>query len=629
VLFRNRLFASPTGYQDLTAEGFLTPEGFAYYERKAAGGAASVCVGECVIDGVYGAGAVHHIFLDNPLAAHSLGRLTDAVSKHGAVTSAELQHWGMYANQRNDKPAFGPSEGEAHGKQVRPLTEEMIETIIGQYAAAAAFAKRCGFGMVTLHGGHGWLITQFLSPFINKRTDRWGGSHENRARFAVAVSGAIRRACGSGFPVEIRLSGSECHAGGYDIDEGVAIAKQLDGHFDLLHISAGDHEVSEVFTVTHPSLFLEDGANVRFAAEIKKHVKTPVATVGALTDPAMMEEIIASGKADIVQAARGLIADPDLPNKAREGREDEIRHCMRCLSCFSSLLGKGQFHCAINPKAGRELEYKCPVPNAEKKKVLVAGGGIAGLQAAITCAARGHEIILCEKTDRLGGALLCEENVPFKAKLAKYIEYQKRQIGKSAIDVRLDAAVTKALAESLAPDVIIAALGARPVKPNIPGIEGGNAVSAEEVYANPQKAGRRVVILGAGLVGTELGIYLAGLRRSVTIVEMAERLNDGGNFLHAVSVNVEICKHGIEMYFNTKAVKITDSGVVCESADGERVFSADTVIYAVGQMPLSEEADALRFAAPRFYQIGDCLSPRNIMAATSAAYTVARDVGRF
>ena len=259
------------------------------------------------------------------------------------------------------------------------MNEEFIEYTIGKFAKAAAFAKSCGFGMVVIHGGHGWLLSQFLSPTLNTRKDRWGGpAIENRARLAVAICDAIRKAVGPHFPIEIRISGSEVYPGGYGIDEGIAIAKQLDGHVDLIHVSAGSHEVEEVFTVTHPSMFLPDGVNVKYAAEIKKHVKTPVATVGALGDPALMEEIIASGKADVVEIARGLIADPDIPIKARTGRTGEIRKCLRCLQCFSTLINVGQFYCSINPESGRELEMKSDLPAAHKKKVLIAGGGCRG-----------------------------------------------------------------------------------------------------------------------------------------------------------------------------------------------------------------------------------------------------------
>jgi 2,4-dienoyl-CoA reductase-like NADH-dependent reductase (Old Yellow Enzyme family)/thioredoxin reductase len=635
ALFRNRIFASPTGHQALTPEGFVTPDVIAYYERKAIGGAAAVTVGEGIVDSKRGKGGQWHVTLDDPRAAHGLCRLTDAVNRHGAVASVELQHAGMYANRSlsfmgaaSKGVAYGPVECELDGRHILQMTEEIIEETIEAFASAALFAKQCGFGMVTVHGGHGWLLSQFISPYVNTRKDKWGGSSiENRARLAVAIADAIHKKCGANFPVEMRISGSECHAAGYGIDEGIALSKQLDGHVDLIHVSAGSHEVEEVFCVTHPSMFLEDGVNVKYAAEIKKHVKTLVATVGALSDPALMEEIVASGKADVVEIARGLIAEPDLPNKARSGREDEIKKCMRCLHCFSSLLTNGQFHCAINPETSRELETRYSLPVSEKKTVLVAGGGIGGMQAALTLSQRGHKVILCEKSGRLGGALRCEEKVPFKQKLDGYIEHQVRAVCKAAVDVRLNTPVTKELAQELAPDVIIAALGARPVVPKIKGIDGSNVLGAEDAYINPEKVGKRVTILGGGLVGIELGIYLAMLGRSVTIIEMLDSLNDGGNFLHMIGLRGQIARYNIGINLGTKAVEINEKGVVGQGPDGEKLYGADTVVYAIGQRPLSDEAASLRECAPEFYMIGDCQLPKNIAAATSAAYTVARDIG--
>lgn len=629
--FRNRIFAAPTGFQDMDKDGLLPPEAAFYYGRKAIGGAASVAVGECVVDSKYGQGAQYHICLDDSFSRNGLARITQAVARQGAVTTAELQHAGMYANRMQEIPgvAYGPVDYDDNGRQVFAMTEDFIEYTIGMYVKAARFAKQCGFGMVTVHGGHGWLISQFLSPSLNTRKDKWGGAPiENRARLAVSICDAIRKEVGPNFPIEIRLSGSECYPGGYDIDEGIAFAKQLDGHVDLLHVSAGSHEVEEVFTITHPSMFLPDGVNVKYAAEIKKHVKTPVATVGALGDPELMEEIIASGKADVVEIARGLIADPDIPLKARTGREREIRKCMRCLACFSILINRGQFYCSINPESGLEMEMAYALPPASRKKVLIAGGGIAGMQAAITCAQRGHEVILCEKSGRLGGTLLCEENVPFKQKLSDYLKQQADIIETSSVEVRLNTLVTPEYAQSIGADVIISAMGARPLMPRIPGISGSNVVSAEQAYLNTQKVGQHAVILGGGLVGVELGIHLAMLGRKVTIVEMLDHISDGGNFQHLKSLKVEIKKYAIDLNLSTKALEITDKGVVCETEYGEKVFEAETVIYAVGQYPLQEEAAALRHCALEFYQMGDCVAPRNVMSATSEAFSTSRLIGQ-
>lgn len=461
-----------------------------------------------------------------------------------------------------------------------------------------------------------------------------GGSIENRARFTVEVVDAIHRLCGAGFPVEVRISGTSAHSGGYGIEEGIKFAQQLDGHADIIHVSVGSStgltEKNNVFGTTHPSIFLEDGVNVKYAAEIKKHVKKSlVATVGALTDPVMMEEIISSGKADITEMARGLICDPDIPNKARDGREDEIIRCMRCMYCFSHLKDHGQFFCALNPETSRERYFQRALPEAKKQTVLVAGGGIGGMQAALTAAKNGHKVILCEKSDRLGGSILCEENVPFKAHLMEYIELQRRLIGRSDIDLRLNTTVTPEYASSVNADVIIAALGAVPVKPDIPGIDGENVCFAEEAYADPDKVGATAVILGAGLVGTELAIYLTNLGRKVSVVEMADQMNTGGNFLHGVTVQAQIDMLGIDVSYNTKAVSIDAGGINCVTPEGEKYFAADTVIIAAGQRPLSDEAVALRNCAKRFYQLGDCVVPKSIGEANATAATIARDIGRF
>jgi len=638
TMFRNRFFASPTGYQNVNGDGFLNEGAAAYFGRKAMGGAASVATFEGIVDGELGKGGDGHVCIDSPGIGigRNLANVAFAIRSYGAVPSLELAHTGMFANRslsvfgaEATGIAYGPVQCEVAGRAILPMDEIILERTIRKYADGAALAKRCGFGMVTVHAGHGWLLHQFLSPITNTRTDKWGGSDvENRARLTVEICKAIRKAVGPGFPIEIRISGSECYDGGFGIDEGIAIARQLDSHVDLIHVSAGNHEIEEVFAVTHPSMFLADGCNVHFAAEIKKHVKSPVAAIGALSDPELMEDIIASGKADVVEAARALLADPDLPNKARAGREKEARRCMRCLACFSNELMYGQPYCAINPESGRELEMRYDIPPAIKKRVLVAGGGVGGMQAALTCISRGHEVVLCEKGPRLGGVLRCERDVNFKSKLDYYLNQQEAAVLKAGIDLRLNTEVTPEYASKLNMDVLIAALGATPLIPGIPGINGENVMAAQDAYGALDLIGQNVVILGAGLVGVELGLHLIGKGRNVKIVEMLDRISDGGNFLHIPGLNVEIKKRGLEIVYNTKAKEITASGLVCESQGSEKVFSADTIVYAVGQRPAREEAVALGRCAPEFYMLGDCVSPRNITDATSEAFFIARNIGR-
>lgn len=628
TVFRNRIFASPTGVLDMTTDNFPTEEAAAYYELKALGGAACVTIGDSGIDPKYGLPHQRQINLYDPDGRGPLVNISRAITRHGAVASAELQHGGMYSIF-SPEPYYGPVETELpDGRVVREMPESVIEEIISRFGDAAAWVKACGFGMVMLHGGHGWLLNQFLSPTLNRRKDRWGGAFENRMRLTYAVIDEIRRRCGRDFPIEFRMSGSECNPNGYDIDEGVRIAQALDGKVDIIHVSAGHHEIPEVFYVTHPTMFLPDGVNVKYAAEIKKHVKTPVACVGAMADPAYMEEIIASGQADIVNLARALIADPYLPRKAREGRDAEIRQCMRCFACYSMHVTQGHYTCAINPAIGVEREMKYQLPPAEKKKVLVVGGGVGGMQAALESARRGHEVILCEKSGVLGGTLRCEERVPFKQRLGRYLDQQAKAVSENPnIDLRMNTEVTAALAESLAPDVIIAALGARPIKPDLEGIDRENVLGAEYAYMHIEEVGQKVVILGGGLVGQELGIYLAREGRDVTILEMRDTPDPGENRLHVRALGYQLKDDGVKLELSTKALAITEKGVRAESADGERFYEADTVIYAVGQKPLWEQADALRFVAKEFHQIGDCLSPRTIRAATSEAFHISRDLG--
>lgn len=642
TLFKNRIFSAPTGHPD-TIRGRLSDDVAMYYERKAMGGAACVTLGEACVDSVYGKGYSGELSLDSFQPRHGLSLVADAITRHGAVASIELQHPGMKATPCVVTPGvgtsseiiYGPSAGEYMGNPVQEMPEEIIYEIIEKFGNAAKFVKDCGFGMVTVHGGHGWLVNQFMCERVNQRTDKWGGSVENRARLAIEICDNIHKKCGRGFPVELRFSASEVISGGYTAEEAAEFAKLLEGHADILHCSVGCgiglDEKYRTFSITHPSMFREDGMNVQYAEIIKKSLtkNTPVATVGSLSDPAMMEDIIASGKADIVEMARGLICDPELPNKALDGRDDEIIQCMRCFNCFSSGKTRGPFWCALNPEINRERGFARYNTTPKQKKVLVVGGGIAGMQAALTAAKNGHKVILCEKTGRLGGHIRCEENVPFKKHLKQYLDQQERNVLNSAIDLRLNTEVTPDYAREVGADAIIAALGARPVKPPIPGIDRENVFLADDVYINPDLAGKSAVILGGGLVGMELAIYLNSLGKQVEVVEMAEGFHPFPNILHGQAVDIKLKEEGIAPHFSTKAVRIDEGGVWCDTPDGEQYFSADSVIYAVGQRALSDEASALHDCATRFYPVGDCVQPRNIAEANATARVVAEDIGRY
>ena len=600
-----------------------------------------VNVGEGYVDTVHGIDIPKGIHLDTDDCIGGISLIADAVSKHGAIASIELQHAGMFSSVSYEKgnAIYAPVDtigsgtkagASLHGVHIPQMPEEVILETIEKFAAAALRAKQAGFGMVLVHGGHGWLLNQFMSPVLNTRTDKWGGSLENRMRLPIAVCDRIKEVCGKDFLIDFRFSVNELNPAGYSTQDGVDMAQMIDGHTDLIHCSVGNHEVVESFVVMHPSMFLKDACNLEYAAQVKKAVKTPVVAVGAFSDPDLMESVLAAGTVDAIAMARGLIADPDLPVKARQGKDKDIRSCLRCYACFSGLLATKQFCCAINPVIGRELENKFDLPPASSKKVLVAGGGIGGMEAALIAAGRGHKVVLCEKSDRLGGALRCEEQVSFKQKLDRYLNQQARLVMEHpSIEVRLNTPATPALAEKLEPDAIVAALGARPVVPTfLKGYDQPFVVGAEEVYYDLNKAGQNVVVLGGGLVGCELAIHLSLNGRSVTILEMQPEPNFGGNDLHGQAVMEQLRIRGIQLHTNTAAREIGDHKVIACSGGEEKVFAADTVIYAVGQAPLRDEVEALRFCAPEFYVVGDCNRPANIQQATTQAYYAARDIGR-
>ncbi len=305
----------------------------------------------------------------------------------------------------------------------------------------------------------------------------------------------VRSAVGPDFPLEVRISAEEYMPDGYPFEDVIEFCKLLEKYVDLIQVSTGAHHGS--FDRTHPSMFMPRGVNVHYAAEVKKHVKVPVATIGALNEPAMMDDIVASGRADIVEMARALLADPYLPKKAWTGRDDEIVRCCRCFTCMAERLTTGLRICALNPVIGNEYELSFAPPATMRKKVLVAGGGPGGMQAALTAAERGHSVILCEQSGELGGALRSERGIPFKTDLYGFIATKTRQLEKAGVEVRLNAEVKPALVEEIGPDVLITAVGASPVVPPIPGIGGDNVVLANDLYRDRDRVGKKVVVWAA------------------------------------------------------------------------------------------------------------------------------------
>jgi 2,4-dienoyl-CoA reductase-like NADH-dependent reductase (Old Yellow Enzyme family)/thioredoxin reductase len=632
VTFRHRMFSAPMGATDITADCSPGPRTQGFYELRAKGGAAAVTVSELVVHPATDGSHMLHLNLTTPgnLGAHTF--VADAIRRHGAVPSIEFSHSGQYAgtylsdkDKKRGLCQYGPSDGvRPDGIPVKGLTKEQIGDIVAAYGNAATLAKRAGYEMIMVHCGHSWLINQFLSPYFNHRTDEYGGSLENRMRFAREVLTAVRTAVGPGFPIEMRMSGSELFDGGYDLEEGCKIAHGLEDLVDLIHVSAGSYQFG--FFNTHPSMFSPHGVNVYLAAEIKKHVSKPVATIGAINDPAMMEEILSSGKADVIYMGRELLADPFLPNKIISGQEDKIVHCLRCFTCMAERPTTQTRRCAVNPLIGRECEGMEVTPALRPKKVLVAGGGVAGLKAAITAAQRGHQVILCEKTDAVGGILKSEQAVPFKREMYELGLTLERQAIAEGVDIRLNTLVTPELAEELHPDAIILAVGSNPIVPPLPGMDGDNVVVVNDYYKNVDKVGQNVVVLGGGLAGCECAVHLNQEGKTVHLVEMRDTLAPDCNIRHRPILMQQIDK-GVQVHLNTAGLRITDQGLVVKNPDGqEELIAADTVICAVGQRANRADVEALRFSAPFVREVGDCIRPANITKAVYEGYHAALDI---
>lgn len=632
VIFRNHMFSAPMGATDITPECCPGPRTQGFYELRAKGGAASVTVSELVVHPETDGSHMLHLNLETVgcLPAHTF--VADAIRRHGSVPSIELSHSGQYAGtymaDKNKKASlcqWGPSDGtRPDGRPVKALTKEQIDDIVKAYGENAKLCKRAGYEMIMVHAGHGWLIHQFLSPYLNHREDEYGGSLENRIRFAREVLTSVREAVGPDFPIEVRISGSELFDGGYGIEDGIKIAQALEPLVDLIHVSAGSYQFG--FFNTTPPMFDPHGVNVWLAAEIKKHVKKPVATIGGLSDPEQMEQIIAEGKADIVYMGRQLLADPYTPQKVMAGEDDRIVRCLRCYTCMAERPVTFTRRCAVNPLVGREIEGMDIAPAHRSKKVMVVGAGVAGLKAAITAAQRGHKVILCEKSDKVGGILKSEQAIPFKYEMYQLGVVLERQAQDAGVEIRLNTMVTPEYVLAEKPEALILAVGSTPLVPPIPGIDGENVVIVNNYYLEKDKVQDSVVVLGGGLAGCECAVHLGMEGKKVELVEMRDTLAPDCNIRNRPILMRKVGEF-TTAHTEYKGLKITSDGVLCQDKEGNEVLvPGKTVICALGQRANRKDVDALRRLAPFVREIGDCLRPANITKAIYEGYHAALDI---
>ena len=631
--FRNRLFVAPHMMSHMDFNGRPDESMIDFFAEKARGGYAVVTLGDTPVDREHAA-TNPRSFAITPENQPKLAEIARTIHAGGALASHELNHGGNTASDvantdggENWMP-WGPVDAERwDGVQIHGMTVDEMNTVADHFADCAEILKDAGYDMVLIHGGHGWLLDQFISPLYNTRTDEFGGSIENRAKFPLMVIDRIRQRCGENFLIEYRMSGSEEIEGGLSAEEGIEFAKLLDGKVDLIHVSAGLDTEEYQAVHTHPTMFLPHGVNVHYAAAIKAAgVKTPVVTIGGITTPELAEQILAEGKADVISMARASIADPHFPEKARHGKPEDINPCLRCLDCLTGLHAGNQLSCAVNCRTAQETRFdRMSAPAKSQRRVLVVGGGPGGMMAAATAAKRGHDVTLAEQSDHLGGLLTFTDYDDLKIDLMRLKDHLIAQVKKSAVDVKLNTTVTPDFIRVGGYDAVILAVGSSPARPPIPGLDDPSVEHATTVYTKLEQVGKNVAVLGGGLVGCETGLFLAERGHDVTIIEMQDEIAPEANWMHKEGMMQSFAKAPITARTGLRVSKVEPGrGVYAVNGEGaEEFIAADTIVYAMGMRPNTQTVAELSDVCLDTYTVGDCVKARKARQAMEEGYWAA------
>ena len=636
--YKNRITASPLGNVMISPDGSYPKSSFDWYEKRAKGGCSEVMVSETPVDYDYAnrlaAAKIDYTDLDSP-HFHSLCRYADMLHSYGALATVELNHCGANRfSSAGPKNPIGPSGFvRPDGVEVTEMDEELMALTENHFAQAAYYFMQAGFDGVVPHMGSGWLLQQFLSPLTNHRSDEYGGSTENRVRFPLRVLRAIREKCGPELLIIPRFCADEGVTGGYDIEEGVKIAKLLEPWVDMLHLVRGVY-YEPVRSGEYSSMFAPHGPNAELSEKIKQAVSIPVVLSGGISAPWEAAKLISEGKADMVSLGRQMLADPDWVVKAQSGRENDIAKCLRCFRCFPGPLqdtgGKPlkppDKKCTVNPLSDL-TELEVPIENwpapKRKRSVLVVGGGPGGMMAAATAARRGHSVTLLEQKASLGGHLPEIAVDPYKKGFGDFARLLEKRCREYGVEIRLNCRVTPETLRELKPDAVIFALGSTPIDGNLPGLQ------ASKIGEYLPLRVKNVAIIGGGLVGCETALMLSEMGIRVDLLEMQEEIARDANPMHRVALLEKMKTAAITVRTGARCREIDGNRVLYTQNGKEKSMDAELCLLALGLRPEKEMAQTLKAALPEgteTYFVGDCNRGTNIQNAVEQGYLAAMKI---
>lgn len=634
---KNRIYMLPMRTVMLEADGTLSQRGIDFYEARAKGGAGIISTSLWMVERSLEAKMEHgrcvYLMADGNTYIDRISQLADTLHDYDTrlVTQMSpgfgriLPPW-CYSWQAPRPPIAPSAQPWMYDAKImaRELSKEEIRKLVRAFGNASLIMHTAGVDAIEIHGLSGYLIDQFMTPKWNHRTDEYGGSLDGRLRFLFEIIDAIKSGSGGNLPIIFRYSLFHGVDGGREIDEGLEIARRLENiGVDAFSVVIGSHE-SDLGRTHTP--FTPLGLWANYAAEVKKVVKVPVIAAGRLGYPDLAEKVLEEGKADFIGLGRGLLADPQWPNKVQQGRNDDIIICVACGDGCQKRANENKYvSCALNPHSGMEKELAL-TPAEEKKRILVVGGGPAGMEAARVARLRGHDVTLWEKSDRLGGSLIPASVPDFKQNLVSIMTRLTQQIRKLGVTVELNREATRETIEELDPEIIFVATGSRPLILPIKGVERESVVTAVDLLLGKKQPGDNVAVVGGGAIGAETALYLAEQGTRVTLIEMLDKMA-ADVFDESRKLLLQLLdKHNVAQLTRSKVIEITESGVTVETEAGPQEIQADTVVLALGLCPENKLLEKLRRTGRKVISIGDCAAPRKIMDAIWEGYRKARVV---